>query len=324
MTDEMEGRGAAAGRRRAPFVWLASYPKSGNTWFRALLTGYLSGGAPPVINHLIGRTFVADREVFNQYMGIDSSELPAEELLRLRHAYHRVLAADLAKAPRPAFQKVHEAFLPLPRGLARQEDGQDWLYAGEVTAAAIYLVRNPLDVAVSYAHQRNITVADAIAWMANPSAAEGHLVRGLNTMIPELLGRWSDHVLGWLEQQEFPMHVVRYEDLAANAVAAFDAAVAFLERHCPALASGPLRAEAIAGAVANAAFDRLQAQEAVDGFWEGPRASKGSFFRTGAAGGWRDALTADQVAEMVAAHGPAMAHLGYLAEAEEFLRDAGR
>ena len=309
-------------RQRRPFVWLASYPKSGNTWFRALLTSYLNGGDPPAINNLIGRSSIRDRERFNQYMGLDSSELPPEELLRLRPAFHRLLAAAVASDPRPLFQKVHEAFLPLSPGRIEQQRGGDWLYAGEVTAAAICLVRNPLDVAVSYADQRNITLTEAIAWMDNPTATEGHLVRGIDTVLPELLGRWSDHVLGWLEQLEFPMRVVRYEDLAADPVPVLDAALAFLERHCPALADRPARPEAIAKAVANAAFDRLRAQEVKEGFRDGPSTARSSFFRAGVAGGWRDALTAQQVAEVVAAHGPAMGRLGYLAEAEKFLQDA--
>ena len=317
--DERERTG-----RPGAFVWLASYPKSGNTWFRALLTSYLNGGAPPAINSLVGRSLVVDRESFNQHLGIDSSELPEEELLRLRPAFHRLLAAAVAADPRPVFQKVHEAFLPLPPGPVEQQRGGDWLYAGEVTAAAIYLVRNPLDVAVSYADHRNITPTEAIAWMGNPTATEGHLVRGLNTVLPELLGRWSDHVLGWLEQREFPMRVVRYEDLAADPAPVFKAALAFLERHCAALADRPARAEAIAGAVAGAAFDRLQAQETAHGFRESQPTARSSFFRAGVAGGWRDALTPGQVAEVVAAHGPAMERLGYLAAAEKFLQDAGR
>ena len=320
----MSGRARAVARGHGAFVWLASYPKSGSTWFRALLTSYLNGGAPPAINNLVGRSLVVDRESFNQHLGVDSSELPEEELLRLRPAFHRLLAAAAGADPRPVFQKVHEAFLRLPPGRIEQQRSGDWLYAGEVTAAAICLVRNPLDVAVSYADHRNITLAEAIAWMDNPTATEGHLVRGLNTVLPELLGRWSDHVLGWLDQREFPMRVVRYEDLAADPVPALDAALAFLERHCPALADRPARPEAIAKAVANAAFDRLRAQEAKEGFRERQPTARSSFFRAGVAGGWRDALTARQVAEVVAAHGPAMGRLGYLAEAEGFLRDAGR
>ena len=36
-------------------VWLASYPKSGNTWLRVLLTNYLRDtGEPADINHLLG------------------------------------------------------------------------------------------------------------------------------------------------------------------------------------------------------------------------------------------------------------------------------
>lgn len=309
-----------------PFVWLASYPKSGNTWFRALLTSYLQGGSSPSIHDLVGWRDSIERELFNEYLGLDSSELVAEDLLWLRPAFHRLLARYFGERERdPVFLKVHDAFLSVPErpGASQGEAGPGWLYAGEVTKAAICLVRNPLDVAVSYAHQRSCTVADTIGWMDNPDATEGYSLRGLHCQLPEPMGRWSDHVLGWLRQREFPLHVVRYEDMSADAEAAFGEAIEFLERHCPALADQPARADTIAAAVAHATFDRLQAQEAAAGFPEKNPNAK-SFFRAGTVGGWRDVLTVDQVAEVVAAHGPAMERLGYLAEAEEFLRDAGR
>ena len=44
-------------------VWLASYPKSGNTWLRAVLTSYLrDDGEPASINALIGGPVASDRE----------------------------------------------------------------------------------------------------------------------------------------------------------------------------------------------------------------------------------------------------------------------
>ena len=92
-------------------VWLASYPKSGNTWFRALLTNYLQGGPPASVNALVGAWEANDRDMFNELVGLDSSELTADELLRHQLAFHALLAEAL---PSPTFMKVHEAFLPVP------------------------------------------------------------------------------------------------------------------------------------------------------------------------------------------------------------------
>ena len=295
------------------FVWLASYPKSGNTWFRALLTGYLRG-EPPAINDLVGDS-LATREVFNEYVGLDSSELPPSELLRQRVVLHRLLAKALRQ---PVFQKVHEAFLPVASN-ATGEGGARWLFERTVSAAAIYMVRNPLDVAVSYAHHLNKPVQDAIAWMNDGDAAEGRPAGGIHPVLPAPMGTWCQHVNGWLDQREIPTHLIRYEDLAADPTATFHAALAFLDRHCPALVERQTRNVAVAAAVANAAFDRLQAQEAAEGFTAKQPTAK-SFFRAGVVGNWRSVLTASQVAEIVAAHAPAMDRLGYLAEAEAFLR----
>ena len=310
-------------------VWLASYPKSGNTWFRALLTNYLQGGPSASINALVGAWKANDRDLFNELVGLDSSELTADELLRHRLAFHALLAEAL---PSPTFMKVHEAFLPVPAPRSAAASPDRWLFSG-VEAAVVYLVRNPLDVAVSYAHHRNRSIDDAIEQMNSPHAVENGQRGGLGRLIPQPLATWSGHVSSWLGQHELPVHVVKYEDLVAAPTAAFDAALRFIERHYPefpadAAAKGRMpqnakqRTAALATAVDHAAFRHLQTQEAREGFYE-KQPTALSFFRAGAVGDWREALTATQVHSLVEAHGAVMAQLGYLAEAQAFLADAG-
>ena len=123
-------------RRETParsIVWLASYPRSGNTWLRALLTNYLEGGETPAsIDALAGGSIAIPREVFDEYLGLSSSELTEEDILSHRPLLHELLAAEL---PRPTFVKVHDACL-------RTADGE-LLFPPVATYGAVYVVRTP-------------------------------------------------------------------------------------------------------------------------------------------------------------------------------------
>ena len=118
-------------------VWLASYPKSGNTWLRAVLTNYLrDDGEPASINALAGGLLASDRETFSEIVGLDSSDLTSEEILRHRPLFHELLARELAGHPAgggrrpvqsaaapfreraPALVKVHDAYLHARDGAA--------------------------------------------------------------------------------------------------------------------------------------------------------------------------------------------------------------
>ena len=135
-------------------VWLASYPKSGSTWLRAVLTHYLrndggrgshdergSHNEPVSINALLGRPLVSDRETFDEYLGLESSDPIPDEVLRCQPSFREWLAETL---PPPAFVKTHDAYLRLPGGTT--------LFPKAATAGVICLVRNPLDVAAHTAH----------------------------------------------------------------------------------------------------------------------------------------------------------------------------
>ena len=168
--------------------------------------------------------------------------------------------------------------------------------------------RNPLDVAVSYAHHAHRDVDTVIGWMADDTHCFAAQAGRLHNQLRQRLLTWSGHVLSWVEAPAFPVHVVRYEDMHRDAEAIFTAAARF--------AGLPGDADAIRRALEHSAFATLQRQEADHGFDErNPRAE--SFFRKGVVGSWRETLSSDQAARVVADHRAVMERLGYLDEAGE-------
>ncbi len=286
-------------------VWLASYPKSGNTWLRTVLTNYLpEAGGPASINALIGWSTASFRYTFDEFLGLPSSDMTPEEILRCRPLLHEALAEAM---PPPAFVKVHEACVRAPGGAA--------LFPKSATAGVVYLVRNPLDVAVSYAHHDQRTIDRIVTHMNDPAAnLVGKCPRGITNWLPAPMLTWSGHASSWLDQGELPVHVTRYEDMLANPRAAFGAIVRFAGLDWDAARLGE--------AIGHAAFPRLRAQEEEFGFHE-KQPTAPSFFRAGVAGSWRTALRPRQVRALVDAHGPVMERFGYLREAETFLAGEG-
>ena len=293
-----------ASRASGPgIVWIAAWPKSGTTWLRALLTSYLrEDGGPPAINALMGQP-ANHREAFDEYLGLDSSDMTDEEVAHYLPRFREVLAERLRsnRLPHeperggnaPSFIKTHEAYR-VPGGAPR--------FPPAGCAGVVYLIRNPLDVAVSYAHHLHWPIDRTIALMADPAAHESLFPGGIFPRLPEPLTTWSGHVSSWTEQTALRLHVARYEDLLADPAAGFGAIARF--------AGLEWDAARLDRAIDHTAFRRLKAQEAESGYGE-KQPTAPSFFRAGVAGSWRTALTAAQVRAVTSAHGEVMDRFGY-------------
>lgn len=278
-------------------IWLASYPKSGNTWLRILVSNLLAGGDGPIdINSLETAGMASSRESFDLHTGLEASDLTHEEIDRLRPGVYR-RTAELASEH--VHLKVHDAYV-------HTSDG-DPLFPADATSGAVYVLRNPLDVVPSQAHHWGAGVDGTIAELGNPRAAMAAGPNRLHEQLRQRLGTWSQHVASWVDDAPFPVEVVRYEDLHEEPVATVARVARFMGL--------PADEEAVATAIRFSAFDEVRRQEARHGFSERSRAST-HFFRTGAVGSWRASLTADQAARVVADHRDVMERFGYLRDGE--------
>jgi hypothetical protein len=269
-------------------VWLASYPKSGNTWLRAFLHNYIAEpDAPTSINALTDFSAVeCAAALFRPHTKKPVAALSPAEVQALRPAVHR----DLMKLhPDLVFVKTHNANLAL-HGTA--------FCTQAVTAGAIYVVRDPRDVALSYAAYTGLTIDETIDFMGQKGAAN----RGTAVQVFELLSSWSAHVASWT--QPGTSLQLRYEDMIADPHTAFGRVVQYLgDRENPAR---------LAQAIAFSRFDVLAGQERRDGYAAHAPGARSHFFRQGQAAGWKTVLTPAQIARIEADHGEMMRQFGFL------------
>lgn len=278
---------------RGGIYWIASYHKSGNTWFRLFLSNYLHDEDRPVDINRIGLGRIASsRGWIDETLGFDSSELSGEETDRLRPEVYRWSE----KSGVTAFHKIHDAYAYLP-------DGKP-MFSGEGILGAIYIVRNPLDVAVSFAHHCNFASVDLTIekmgahWSTSKSSK-------LTRQVPQKMISWSEHVRSWTEAKDLRVEIVRYEDMKADPLETFSRAIDFLGL--------PVDLQRIEKAIRFSEFKELKAQENQRGFKE-KLLQAASFFRKGQVGDWKAVLSDAQVKNVISEHGEIMLRFGYLDE----------
>jgi hypothetical protein len=244
-------------------AWLASYPKSGNTWVRAFLSAYDTGGEAD-LNTLPG-VHAASVRLFAEHIGVESSDLSVEVVEEARAS---VLRGVAQQAGALVLCKTHDIY--------RFTQTSREVFPADVTKVVLYLVRHPLDVAVSWAAHSGLTLEEAVEFLCNSNATVSMArVPSAGRHLTQRLGSWSEHVSAWTQQRDLPVVLVRYEDLVLSPLAEFSRIVQALDL--------PFDSSRVVEAVAATSFERLQRQEATRGFHERPSSAR-QFFRRGQPG----------------------------------------
>ena len=273
-------------------LWLASYPKSGNTWLRALLANLIADPPEPLPINRLPDLFLGDSFLMHieQLTGRKAEEIADEEIPQLRRRVHEWFAKS---RPDNAMVKTHNAVI--------QVDGMP-LITPSATAGAIYVVRNPLDVAVSFAHHYQVTYDRAVESLCD----EAYVLPPSGGQLTQYLSSWSRHVRSWTGAPGLPLHLMRYEDMAAKSYSTFKDLTEFLQ-----LETDKRRLQK---AIRFSGFSELRRQENKKRFVEARPDGKTPFFREGRVGGWREALSEAQAERLIASQGEVMRELGYLDE----------
>ena len=276
-------------------VWIASYPKSGNTWMRVYLYHLmrLMNGLPRSDNdlHALDKASAYEARLvglFEEMIGKPLAEASRYEVALIRPQVH---AAIVQRTGSVSLIKTHAALGQL---------GNLPTHNLAVSCGTIYIVRDPRDLAISLAAHNGSTIDAAITDMATPSYG----TQNSDQAAFEVWGSWSENALSWTDKPHEAVLVVRYEDMHADPTATFTAVAEHLrQKPTP---------EQIAEAIALSSFKELRDAEIAAGDFRERSERADRFFREGRVGEWHDKLTPAQVQSIEDAHRAQMMKFGYL------------
>lgn len=247
---------------------------------------------PVSINKLHSTPIASSRSLFDDYAGTSASDLSMEEIDNLRPLVYKDISDQ---ADDLVFHKVHDAWKLNARG--------EPVFPPEITKAVIYFIRDPRDVAVSFANHSSTTIEKIVQNMGDSSFSFCDSRERIQNQLRQELSSWSGHVKSWLKDSHLTVFVMRYEDMLKNGLEEFKKAVNYLGL--------TYNEEKLKLAFRNSEFKSLRKIEEEEGFNEKPMGMK-SFFRKGKSGDWHNHLDEKLVKQLVKDHGQIMERFDYL------------
>tara|TARA_S200000501_G_C20765020_1_gene717888 strand:- start:111 stop:929 length:819 start_codon:yes stop_codon:yes gene_type:complete len=192
-------------------LWLASYPKSGNTFLRALLSNYLINDNKDVFTKMKGIQSFPKKKSFE---GIVDDDLIKKDKMQI-FKYFLSAQKKINKNNKLFFVKTHNFFGSI--------NGYEFTNE-ENTIGAIHIVRDPRAVAVSYAYHADVPFEKSVDLLL----AERRF--GLNDGgYLEARMSWKIHLQSWL-RCPFPKLLIKYEDLNNDTYNTFKRILIFINQ----------------------------------------------------------------------------------------------
>ena len=274
-------------------LWVASYPKSGNTWMRAILTSlfYSNDGIfdfkllPKIdqFEKLQYFDFVKDINI-DDYKRLN--ELPVISKY-WTEAQKRITSKELI------FFKTHSC----------NYSHNNLNYTNQIkTRGGIYIVRDPRDVAVSYSKFIGESIDMTIDYMLGQSRQ----IWNQNKSLGIILSRWDYHVASWLSLKS-PIIFIRYEDLLDKTEKILNELINFLTEELKIKID--VNQKKIDNIIQSTSFNLLKQKEEKEGFREASKSS--AFFREGKSMQWKNDLNEKQISKIETNFSEAMKKFNY-------------
>jgi len=275
-------------------IWIASYPKSGNTWIRYLLGNYFfnqnNNLNADIISNL--KKFHFDDKLFNSSSleGLKENPYDVSKYWIKSQENLKITNGNVV------FLKTHNALVNINNNEFTNDN---------LSLAIIHIVRDPRDVLISYSKYRNKSLDETIKFMVSKNLS---YVRKKNDPTEiEIIGSWAFHYNSWKNGiKKIPRIVIKYEDLINDSYKVFFKVIKFLSK----LMNLEINDKKIKSSINLSQFENLKKFEELNLFLENQ--GKENFFRSGKYNNWIKELSYEQVKMIEDNFKAEMIDLGYL------------
>jgi hypothetical protein len=262
--------------------WISSYPKSGNTWLRILLSSYYytkDGFYDESILKKIDQ--FPQKKFFNEFSY--NPEIVTDTIKFWIKAQEKINQDKKLR-----FFKTHNAFGALNNFDFTNKDN---------SIGCVYVVRDPRNVITSLKNFYEMNDDQAFEWITN----KNQYIYDVNKFEKDgysdfqFISSWDTNFESWKIQKKIPIKIIRYEDLLNQTFKVLNEVIAFINQTTN--SKEKINKNKIKNAVNSSSFSKLKDKEKNKGFSEAPMAKSGykkiPFFNLGPKNNWKIILNDD-------------------------------
>ena len=262
--------------------WIASYPKSGNTWLRTLISSYYYSKDGIYDNSVIKKIGqFPEKRHFNKFE-YDQTVVTDTSRLWLK------AQENINKDNQLRFFKTHNVFGSLNNQKFTNRQN---------SIGCIYIVRDPRNVITSLKNHYEMNDEQALKWMAN----EKQFIYDVQNLEKDgysdfqFISSWETNYKSWTVQKQIPFMIVKYESLLKETYVVFKDIVEFINKTTG--INIKINKERLKNSVQSTSFNKLKENEKKHGFSEAISSKKTNekipFFFLGPDNDWKKILSED-------------------------------
>ena len=280
--------------------WIASYPKSGNTWLRTLISAY----------------YYSKDGIFNQNILKNIGQFP-EKRHFVDFNYNPGNVTDTAKFwiksqekinkdKKIRFFKTHNTFGKVNNCDFTNKDN---------SAGCIYIVRDPRNVITSLENHYEMNHEEALKWITNLNKYiyDVHKIKEDGYSNFQFISSWNMNYKSWNIQKKIPIKIIKYEDLLKETFFVFKGVIEFINKTLN--IKEKINNDKLKNSVNSTYFDTLKKEEKKSGFIEAVPSKKDGekipFFNLGPENDWKKILDVDRQKRLTDIFKEDLIDLGY-------------
>lgn len=274
-------------------IWIASYPKSGNTWIRSFLTSYYLTTDGSFNFDLLKNIPTFESDIFSPFI---SKQEAAENPAGIAKYWLEVQKNSNLKNGDFIFLKTHNFC---------GEINNYPFTSSKYTIGFIYIVRDPREVVISYSNHFKISLEESVNIISS-SQPTILLNEGIN--YPSFTYNWGINYTSWKKFNNVPRIIIKYEDMVQKPSEVFKNVVIFLNN----LGLPKIDEHKLSNSLRNTSFSYLQNLEKNKGFNEQHLLGDRKFFNKGLINSWKKRLSKEQINKIENKFCNEMKELNYL------------